>query len=350
MQDVRVTLRNLTAEVKAMLAKEREIKLASTELIGQLDLRNAAVNLGMTTEAFANHIGLTIHQYWRRTQAARILKRFPTTLEMVRAGEISLSHVALLYAKITEANQKVILEGIKNKSKREVEFFLSTVTMDGRRIEAEPTIEVRLKLTKSDVEKLDRAREVLSHSGQVPDLTAIVVKALDDLIDKRDPQKKAERAAARQEKRAATAPGQSTATQASEQVASEKRKPEGGRDVGTEGTAPVQSRRSKTRPAVPKAIEHAIRMRDGGQCSWIFPDGSRCPERGALELDHVETMWCRGGKHTVDGMALRCRHHNRVAAERELGPGYLVTWAKWGALRNPDGSGATQPTARTKTA
>ncbi|MBM4254086.1 MAG: hypothetical protein FJ146_19135 [Deltaproteobacteria bacterium] len=48
---------------------------------------------------------------------------------------------------------------------------------------------------------LERAREVLAAAGTVPNDAAIVTKALDDSLIKRDPMRKAERAASAQRRR-----------------------------------------------------------------------------------------------------------------------------------------------------
>ena len=79
------------------------------------------------------------------------------------------------------------------------------------------------------------------------------------------------------------------------------------------------------RPAVPAAVRHLVWARDGGQCAWRYPDGTRCSERMMLELDHL-TMWCRGGEHDPDNLELRCRHHNHFAAEQDLGIGFMAKW------------------------
>jgi len=52
-------------------------------------------------------------------------------------------------------------------------------------------VELRVKLTRSQLETLDRAREVLAHGGHVPSLPEIMVKALGDLLDRGDPLRKA---------------------------------------------------------------------------------------------------------------------------------------------------------------
>ena len=73
---------------------------------------------------------------------------------------------------------------------------------EGDLLPVEATFELRVTLTESQGELLDRAREVLANmrgGGRMPSLPEILVKALEDLLDKRDPLKKAERAKARAE-------------------------------------------------------------------------------------------------------------------------------------------------------
>jgi len=75
---------------------------------------------------------------------------------------------------------------------------MSRVTPDGELLPAEEICELKLTLTKSQFALLERAREVLAAAGSVPTDAEIFMKAVGDLLTKRDPMRKAERAAARQ--------------------------------------------------------------------------------------------------------------------------------------------------------
>jgi hypothetical protein len=323
MYDVRIELRNLAETAKALHLKERQISLESVALIGELERRNAAVNMNMTSERFAAYVELTPNQYWKRAQAARVIRFFPQALEMAKADETQVSHLALISSRITQANAELLLAGIKGKSKREVEGLLSRVASDGRLLDKEPEVELRVKLTKSQLEVLDRAREVLSHGGHVPSLPEIMVKALGDLLDRRDPLRKAERAAARKEKADAASPGKEV-TQVMDVVGDIPSPGKGSDDVESDqaGRASPGKEARTYRPTVPAAIRHAVWLRDGGRCTWQRPDGSRCNERSMLELDHIK-MWCRGGEHELDNLTLRCRRHNQFAADQELGAEFM---------------------------
>jgi 5-methylcytosine-specific restriction endonuclease McrA len=70
---------------------------------------------------------------------------------------------------------------------------------------------------------------------------------------------------------------------------------------------------------VPRAVRRAVWRRDGGQCAYVAPEGRRCAERTFLEFHH-QRAYAKGGRATVDNIALRCRRHNQYEAEVEFGP------------------------------
>ena len=50
-----------------------------------------------------------------------------------------------------------------------------------------------IRLSKSQLNTLERAREILAHGGHVPSTEDLVMQALTELVDRRDPVKKAQR-------------------------------------------------------------------------------------------------------------------------------------------------------------
>jgi hypothetical protein len=339
----------LAKRAKEVHAIEHRAGIESVQLIAQLESYNAAVNLGMTSENFARAIGLSPNQYWKRAQAARVIRFFPQCLDMLKSGETAISHLALISPRITQANADIILPGIKNKTKREVGGLLSRVTLDGKILDQEAEVELRIRLSESQLKSLDRAREVLSHGGHVPSLCEIFMKALGDLLEKRDPLRKAERAAARKERSESkdqtcdslsgpklkyTNPSPEKAWSPGE-VGIEAASPEkDGATVGEWGRMPPSPRKDSgtSRPAIPAAIRHAVWLRDEGKCTFEFPNGSRCGGKTMLELDHLK-MWCRGGEHSAENLTLRCRHHNQFSAMSLLGVEYMTILIKNPGMR-----------------
>jgi hypothetical protein len=244
---------------------------------------------------------------------------------MLRAGETRVSHLAMIAARITEANADLLLDGIRGQTRRAVEVLAKRVTDDGRLLTEEVSVDLRLTLTESQLAVLNRAREVLSAGGKVPSLPELVVKALDDLLERRDPCRRAERAEARAKAKASS--GVAAAGQGHETVdqapAADLSPEEGGDIVAARQRGQTPSR---GRPAIPAAVRHAVWRRDGGRCTFLRTDGSRCEERAMLELDHFPIPWCRGGTHAASNLVLRCRAHNRLEAERVLGRKFMSRW------------------------
>jgi hypothetical protein len=73
---------------------------------------------------------------------------------------------------------------------------------------------------------------------------------------------------------------------------------------------PHRSRGTKPRSRdIPAAVQRAVWLRDLGRCAFIGTTGHRCNQRRFVEFHHRDPH-VLGGEATVDGTALRCRHHN----------------------------------------
>jgi hypothetical protein len=83
----------------------------------------------------------------------------------------------------------------------------------------------------------------------------------------------------------------------------------------------------KSRPAkdthVTRAARREVVERDGWRCSFVANDGRRCDARGFLEFDH-ETPRGHGGSSQPENLRLLCRAHNRWAAERAYGKAHVT--------------------------
>ena len=138
-------LNGLIATAKSLHADERIISLLSIRLVGLLAEQNAAVNANMSQDSFAHYIGLTPDQFWKRSQAYRVIRKFPQFGAMIERGE------------------------------------------------AATFVDLKLRLSKSQLNTLERAREILAHGGHVPSTEDLVMQALTELVVRLDPVKKAQR-------------------------------------------------------------------------------------------------------------------------------------------------------------
>src|SRR5258708_2593891 len=78
-------------------------------------------------------------------------------------------------------------------------------------------------------------------------------------------------------------------------------------------TGPIRPGADRQRD-VPTHVQRAVSQRDGGQCAFVSEGGHRCTERTFLEFHHI-VPYALGGLGTVETIALRCRRHNKYAAD-----------------------------------
>ena len=177
--------------------------------------------------------------------------------------------------------------------------------------------------------KLDRAVEVLAARGKNPGLNEVLVQALEDLLQRRDPVEKAARAQKIAERRTGKMPEVAAPVQP-EYLTEELKSfslsfaPAQSADLAERqfpSTFPELAQPAK-RNLVPSSVRHQVWLRDQGQCTWQHRVGKRCSERKMLELDHL-LMVCRGGLSELGNLTLRCRFHNQIRAEIFLGRAFI---------------------------
>jgi 5-methylcytosine-specific restriction endonuclease McrA len=139
----------------------------------------------------------------------------------------------------------------------------------------------QLSVGRSAQQKLERARELLSHSVPSGDMAEVLERGLEALI-------------AQLEKR--------------KYAATEKPR--------TPKKPAINSR------TIPAHVRRAVRERDRDRCTFVSDNGHRCTSRKFLEFDHAEPA-TRGGEATMENLRLRCRAHNQYEAERVFGAGFM---------------------------
>jgi 5-methylcytosine-specific restriction endonuclease McrA len=68
-----------------------------------------------------------------------------------------------------------------------------------------------------------------------------------------------------------------------------------------------------------QATRDAVYARDGGRCTYRGATGKRCGSRHNLQIDHI-VPFANGGSNALSNLRLLCAHHNRLEAERVMGP------------------------------
>ena len=324
--DVRLRIHELFQRTKETVARERQISLEVVLLIGLLETQNAAVNLGLgKRENLARSIGLTENAYWKRAQAGRVLVSFPEFIGLVKKGLTHISHIAVLAPKITRDNAKIFVKELAGKTERQVRELVGSINKDGSRSNIEPLYDIRLQFTKAQLEALDRAREVLSATGRVPSEEEAILKSIEDLLEKRDPERKVARAESRAEKKAAVEkesngipelPKETETTRSNPSIVTSVPKWERNEQLPSAPKS-VAALKPRGRKGIPAAIVHQVWQRDDYCCVNELVDG-RCGSKIGLQVDHIRPV-AFGQDNQLENLRLLCRQCNIAAAEETLG-------------------------------
>ncbi len=259
-------------------------------------------------------------QAFRRVLGARLARRFPVILSLIGSGRLHLSALQMLRERLTPDNHVELLEAACHKSKRELEAWLAArfpkpdvpaqirklpaprtqsggpaegvlpgvdgafVSRPNERGRLEPLSESRFKVafTASAAlrEKLERARDLMSHANPSLEIANVLESALDLLLEKLESRRLGKL------KRSRRKPG---------------------------------SRAGKQSPGrISREVRRQVFARDGEQCTFVGPDGRRCSARSFLELDHIDPLGL-GGASDVANLRVRCRAHNQLWAEHAFG-------------------------------
>jgi hypothetical protein len=237
---------------------------------------------------------------------------------------------------------------------RNAEASAEQVRHNSRRTKFSPLSESEYRVTFTASErlkqKLDRARELMSHACDPSDLPALLERALDLLIERAERRRFGAKRSSRQEPSSnanarATEPdatgARATEVHAATRDATKVRATEpdatGARATKPDATGARAIRactaKSESRndhgfvspnkvedgsAYIPAAVRREVWERDGGRCTYVNTRGQRCPGRHYLQFDHRISR-ALDGTSTVENLRLRCAAHNALAAEEVFG-------------------------------
>src|ERR1700712_2246483 len=88
----------------------------------RLDLRSACTSM---FDFCQRRLGMSEGAAFRRSTAARLVKRFPGLLERIERGELHLSTMVLLRPHLSEKNVEELANAVAGKTQRQVEELLA---------------------------------------------------------------------------------------------------------------------------------------------------------------------------------------------------------------------------------
>jgi len=93
--------------------------------------------------------------------------------------------------------------------------------------------------------------------------------------------------------------------------------------AGEVGSSSPSSPRQVDPRAIPMEVKREVMKRDGGRCAWTSPDGKRCGSTWRLEFGHIVPV-AAGGQPTADNIRVECGVHNGFEADRYFGREHMA--------------------------
>jgi hypothetical protein len=365
--------RELASRLLDLLRREHAAMADFLVALAAFDERRLWAKLGHTSLFHFLHreLGMSKGAAHYRKTAAELIHRVPEVVEPLRDGRICITSIIELAKVVTPENRQEVLPRFFNCSRQEARAVsaelcpaeaaphrtvvtamafamparVEAVPASGEAVQpvelppverpspcpvaiqplaprtvAEPlTADLRrlhVTVSKRFMEKLDAARDALSHSNPGADAEAILEAGLDLLIERAA---KRRGIVAKPRTRIAPSPDLSPAGA-------------GERGDTLDSVAEAPGRRdphagdgNKTRH-IPAAVKREVWLRDGGRCQFRLENGELCGSTHRLQFDHVRPV-ALGGESTVSNIRIACAPHNLLAARRILGDALVDRYA-----------------------
>jgi len=302
------------------------IELASTlkvlHFINDLDRRKSFLELGYSSvlDYCVRKLGYSRSGAGRRIQAARCAHRHPEVFGLLRARELSVGTAALIEGILSDDNKDEILRRIRGATHREIERVVSEYRPPVALRDRFHFVQVPVPAPRNaDAEFFARmCRRSLPEEWRQPMQEKVYVQFLAD----EEFMKLFEEV-----RNLMPDGGEQNIADVMRRVLAEYRDRHSpvarhARREAKNGSARLESQRwecnSTQSRHIPDEVRDMVFVRDGGQCSFVAADGTRCQCRKNLQLDHIKPF-AAGGTHHPENLRLLCGAHNRLAAEHVLG-------------------------------
>jgi 5-methylcytosine-specific restriction endonuclease McrA len=241
----------------------------------------------------------------KRVQVARKGWVLPVIFEAIAEGRVHLSGMNLLVPFIDEENVHELIAAAAHRTCREIELLLAECfpkptpeegveDLNVKDVNAAPHLRtcsgvkpiapqqylVQFGLNEQQQERLQYARQLMSHRNPTGNLTVLHMTAVELLIERLE------------------------------------------KEIFAATDSPRAGAGSSSSRHIPANVARAVWARDGGQCTYLSSSGRRCESKWKIEFHHI-VDFARGGKSTIDNLRLLCHGHNQYAAECTYGREFM---------------------------
>jgi hypothetical protein len=365
----------LEAGLNGLLSAGARVEARIVAHLAEVEARRLHLLAGYSSlyDYCRKRLGLSDYEAFIRIAAARVAFKYPVVFEMLERRQLHLTAICEVREFLTTENHRELFEAVSGKTKLQIREVLAhrfpqadVPALLKRLPSLEPLspgrYRLQLTLSTEQKEKLELARDLLSHANSSGDLATVVERALDELISRlekrrfgrtqpRPPHEPTETPAAAKgtpqtpgKQAGANAPSHQLPASATQAAARQH-----GHQLPASATQTAARQRGHDQPACVvqasrtlarevslsapriharkddrrrKHIAHQTRRdllaRDGVRCAFVSSDGRRCDARAFLQFHHRDA-WARGGSDSADNLELLCSGHNRLLAEQDFG-------------------------------
>jgi hypothetical protein len=329
----------LVERVKHLAACERRASVALIRSLVEFDARRLYLREGCSSlfTYCTQVLHLSEGSAYNRIETARAARRYPTVLEALERGDITLTAVRLLAPHLTPANHGQVLAAARHRSKLGIQELIASVNPRPpaatiiRRAPAQPsrgssmatfaTPELETSLaTNAPVNSPPSSAGQDASTSPVAQFHAAVVTPLApdryrlQVTLARETHEKLRRAQALSRH---TVAGGSVGAVLDRALTLLIDHLERRRFASVVSPRPGSGERTASGRHIPAAVRRAVWQRDEGRCAFLGRTG-RCRETAFLEFHHVAPH-AAGGGATADNIQLRCRAHNQYEARLFFG-------------------------------
>jgi len=325
----------LVGALDKYLGAERRLLGCFILYLIEFDRRKIFRELGFSSsyQWMTSGLGLSESSAVRRTNAARIMVRFPHLAEKIFSkilnGQLSVMVLSMIFAHMNNENCVELIENISGKNRLEVEKFLAN-RIEGYHAMQSTRAWMRIlpgpskPLESSEISEISEISEHSEASSQHVQNEVFFEAKSNQMPAPAAPATQVPGPAIRL---AVTLVGEGARDLLRLRELYPYRDPS---QIINDALGLMRKARDLPASRVPKAIQRQIFARDGNQCTFVSDDGRRCSERGRLQVDHILPV-AKGGDDRAENLRLLCAAHNQLMAERHFGKDFMrdkVTSAK----------------------
>lgn len=280
MNDIERVHQRAVGAAKDLKRSERELLDALIEV----DKKSVFKKKGYSTlhDYCVMELQLTDAQAYTYIGVARKAKEVPELRTMVSEGAIQISNARKIVPELNTQNKIELLSMAKDLTFRQLERelvkkFPEKVTKERIRPVTETRLELKVFITPELERKLKRLQDVLSQKLKKPcSLEAALEVIVEETLEWHDPIRKAQRA-----------------------------------------RQPLVARQTGIAKVIPAQVAHEVAKRDQGRCTFILPNGQRCPSQRWLHRHHIVPR-SKGGAHSSENLTLLCSTHHQFIHDSGL--------------------------------